>query len=204
MENVKVVSEIRAFDGYLKVDKAVVLHEKENGDTVTYDRFKLVRPNAVAVLIVNTDTEKVILVKQFRYPIADKEPNGVLEIVAGKMDEGETPAQSVVREVMEEVGYKIGESDLSEPTISYPSPGYSSEKIYVYMAFVDDSMKVSKGGGVETEHESIEIIEIDLQEFMRMVRDGEIIDAKTLIGAHKLFVHSLETLLEKGATIKAK
>lgn len=204
MESIKVLSEIRAFDSYFKVDKALVSHDKGDGTTETYSRYKLTRPDAVAVLIVNRDTEKVTLVKQFRYPIADKEPNGVLEIVAGKMDEGETPEQTAIREVMEEVGYEINLECLSLPTIAYASPGYSSEKIYTYIATVNNEMKVASGGGLESEHESIEIIEIDVQEFMEMVRDGEIVDSKTLIAAYNLLLQSLQLLIDSGASISAR
>jgi len=204
MESIKVLSESRAFDSYFKVDKALVSHDKGDGTTETYPRYKLTRPDAVAVLIVNEDTEKVTLVKQFRYPIADKEPNGVLEIVAGKMDEGETPEQTAIREVMEEVGYEINLECLSLPTIAYASPGYSSEKIYTYIATVNNKMKVASGGGLESEHESIEIIEIEVQKFMEMVRDGEIIDSKTLIAAYNLLLQSLQLLIDSGASISAR
>ena len=144
------------------------------------------------------------MVKQFRYPIADKEPNGVLEIVAGKMDEGETPEQTAIREVMEEVGYEINLECLSLPTIAYASPGYSSEKVYTYIATVNNKMKVASGGGLEAEHESIEIIEIEVQKFMEMVRDGEIIDSKTLIAAYNLLLQSLQLLIDSGASISAR
>jgi len=204
MEKIKVLSESRALDSYFKVDKALVSHDKGDGTTETYPRYKLTRPDAVAVLIVNEDTEKVTLVKQFRYPIADKEPNGVLEIVAGKMDEGETPEQTAIREVMEEVGYEINLECLSLPTIAYASPGYSSEKIYTYIATVNNKMKVASGGGLESEHESIEIIEIEVQKFMEMVRDGEIIDSKTLIAAYNLLLQSLQLLIDSGASISAR
>jgi ADP-ribose pyrophosphatase len=204
MESIKVLSEIRAFDSYFKVDKALVSHDKGDGTTETYPRYKLTRPDAVAVLIVNEDTEKVTLVKQFRYPIADKEPNGVLEIVAGKMDEGETPEQTAIREVMEEVGYEINLECLSLPTIAYASPGYSSEKVYTYIATVNNKMKVASGGGLESEHESIEIIEIEVQKFMEMVRDGEIVDSKTLIAAYNLLLQSLQLLIDSGASISAR
>ena len=204
MDKIKVLSEIRAFDSYFKVDKALVSHEKEDGSTDTYSRYKLTRPDAVAALILNKDTEKVILVRQFRYPIADREPNGVLEIVAGKMDEGETPEQTIIREVMEEVGYKIDSTCISKPTIAYASPGYSSEKVYNYIVTVNNEMKVSDGGGLETEHESLEIVEIDVQKFMEMVRDGEIIDSKTLICAYNLLLQSLQFMLDSGASISAR
>jgi hypothetical protein len=65
-------------------------------------------------------------------------------------------------------------------------------------------MKVASGGGLESEHESIEIIEIEVQKFMEMVRDGEIIDSKTLIAAYNLLLQSLQLLIDSGASISAR
>ena len=65
MESIKVLSETRAFDSYFKVDKALVSHDKGDGTSETYSRYKLTRPDAVAVLILNKDTEKITLVRLF-------------------------------------------------------------------------------------------------------------------------------------------
>lgn len=201
-KNIEITSEERVFNDYFKVDKAEVKHTLENGDVLKYSRMKLTRPDAVAALILNVDTEKVILVKQFRYPIANREPENILEIVAGKMDEEETPEQSMCREIMEEVGYKIEESDLTHKKSVYISPGYSTEQIHIFLVRVNDSMKIANGGGVETEQENLEIVEMGVGEFMLACREGKIADAKTLISANQLLISSVEELLDYGATIK--
>ena len=201
-KNIEITSEERVFNNYFKVDKAEIKHTLENGDVLKYSRMKLTRPDAVAALILNVDTEKVILVKQFRYPIADREPENILEIVAGKMDQGETPEQSMCREIMEEVGYKIEESDLTRKKSVYISPGYSTEIIHIFIVKVKDSMKVSNGGGVETEQENLEIIEMNAGEFMLACRKGEIADAKTIISANELLISSVEELLDYGVSIR--
>jgi len=201
-KNIEITSEERVFNNYFKVDKAEIKHTLENGDVLKYSRMKLTRPDAVAALILNVDTEKVILVKQFRYPIADRESENILEIVAGKMDQGETPEQSMCREIMEEVGYKIEESDLTRKKSVYISPGYSTEIIHIFIVKVNDSMKVSSGGGVETEQENLEIIEMNVGEFMLACRKGEIADAKTIISANELLISSVEELLDYGASIR--
>jgi ADP-ribose pyrophosphatase len=202
MSKIEITSEERVFNNYFKVDKAEVKHTLENGDVLKYSRMKLTRPDAVAALILNVDTEKVILVKQFRYPIADRESENILEIVAGKMDAGETPEQSMCREIMEEVGYKIEESDLTRKKSIYISPGYSTEIIHIFIVKVKDSMKVSNGGGVETEQENLEIVEMDAGEFMSACRKGEIADAKTIISANELLISSIEGLLDYGVSVR--
>lgn len=123
---IKIVSEIRAFDSYFKVDKALVLDTKEDRTVTTYPRYKLTRPDAVAVLILNKTTDKITLVKQYRYPVAHREVENIIEIVAGKIDGNESPQEAVCREVLEEVGYKISKENLTTPTSFYASPGYST------------------------------------------------------------------------------
>ncbi len=201
---IKVISEIRAYDSYFKVDKAMVSESQEGKETLIYPRFKLTRPDAVAVLILNVDSEKVILVKQFRYPVSHRELDGIIEIVAGKMDGDESPQETAIRETMEEIGYKITNESLSNCKSVYASPGYSTEKFHIFIATVNDSMKISEGGGLATEHESIDIIEMDVEEFMRKVGSGEIVDAKTIIAANMLIIDSLNKILEHGATISKK
>lgn len=200
-KEIEIKSEETVFDNYLKIDKSHIKHSKANGSVLEYSRFKLVRPDAVAALVLNVDTNNVILVKQFRYPIATREPYDIIEIVAGKIDNGETPEQSICREIMEEIGYLIDESDLELKKEIYPSPGYSTEKIYTYIVRVNNAMKTSNGGGVESEQENLEIIEMPVDEFMSLCREGKIIDAKTLLTSHTLFLQSIEILIDKNYTI---
>lgn len=65
----------------------------------------------------------------------------------------------------------------------FPSPGYSSEIIHLFAATVTNEDKTSEGGGVEGEHENIEILNVPANQFFEMVTSGEIIDGKTIMGA---------------------
>ncbi len=185
--NIEVSSEERVFDGYLKVDKANIKETKESGEETTYSRFKLTRPDAVAIIIYNSDDDTVILVKQHRYPTHGKVTGNIYEIVAGKMDEGESPRQTAIREIEEEVGYKIQENKLLYKSSFFASPGYSSEIIHLFAASVSNADRVSDGGGLQGEHENIEIHHVPAPEFFNMFGKGEIIDAKTIIGANALW-----------------
>lgn len=204
MERNKIKSEKRVFDNYFKVDEAIVEHSKKDGSVVELSRMKLIRPDAVAVLLYNTETDRVILVRQFRYPIADIEWFDVLEIVAGKMDAGETPEQTAMREVLEETGYKITKESLMHLTSMYSSPGYSTEKVHVFVSFADNSMIVGEGGGLETENESIEIVEVDHEKFFKMIDDGKICDSKTIVAAMMLFRSSIQKVIGLGYSIKSE
>jgi len=184
-KEIRVVSEDRVFNSYFKVDSAVVAEKQDDGSEITYNRFKLTRLDAVTVLVFNEDTKKVTLVKQFRYPIIQHSAENILEAVAGKIDAGETPKQAAVRELKEEVGYVISEDRLSKPIEMFASPGYSTEKIYIFLAVVNNSDKdPNAGGGLAGEHENIEIVEIDLNDFINKVNSNEIKDSKTIISAN--------------------
>lgn len=184
---IQIISEERDYDKYFKIDKATIKETSESGEETTYNRFKLTRPNAVAVILYNSDDDTVVLIKQHRYPTHEKVNGDIYEIVAGKMDEGEDPAQTAIREVEEEVGYKIPEDKLIYMSNFFASPGYSSEIIYLYAASVTNSDRISGGGGLQGEHENIEIHHVPVAEFFNMFVTGEIIDAKSIIGANALW-----------------
>jgi len=184
---IELISEERDYDKYFKIDKATVKETSESGEETTYNRFKLTRPDAVAVIIYNSDDDTVVLVKQHRYATHGKVAGDIYEIVAGKMDDGEDPFQTAIREVEEEVGYKIQEDKLIFKSSFFASPGYSSEIIHLYAASVKNSDRISNGGGLQGEHENIEIFHVPAPEFFNMFVTGEIIDAKSIIGANALW-----------------
>jgi nudix-type nucleoside diphosphatase (YffH/AdpP family) len=179
----KISKDERVYDGYLKVDGASFKDEKGE-----YKRYKLTRPNAACALLVDAKKSEVILVKQHRYPIEDKANGNILEIVAGKVDEGETPLEAIKREILEEVGYDVPMRAIEEGDYIefFPSPGYTDEKVYAFLVYVDEDMKVSEGGGLESEREGIEIVRIPMIDFAEKVRTNKIVDAKTII-AFKMF-----------------
>ena len=186
---IKVIAEHFEYDKYFKVKKGLVEHSFDDGRVEKYSRLKLVRPDAVCVLLYNEDTDNIILTKQFRYPIFYRQDQDdyILEAVAGKIDLNESPEEAAQREVLEEVGYRIDKHFLIGPIYFYASPGYSSEKIYCYFAFVRNSMKDENfGGGLESEYEEIEIVEIKRYDFCEMIENNKIIDGKTIIASTML------------------
>lgn len=183
-KTIKTHSETREYNDYFKIDSITVDEFEDGIYKSNFKRFRLTRPDAVTVLVFNEDTNKIILVKQFRYPIFHHTTEHILEAVAGKIDGGETPSQAAIRELWEEVGYKIPEARLGKPIEMYASPGYSTEKITIFLAVVKDSDKdPGAGGGVQGEHENIETVEMDINEFMSKINSNEIKDSKTIIAS---------------------
>lgn len=120
--------------------------------------------------IVCVKDEKILLVKQFRYPYKEI----IYEIPAGKLNKGESPEQTAKRELLEEGG--IVSEKMTEIFRIYPSPGYTDEIIYIYYA---EGLTQKENRLDEDEFLDSEWIGRKTAE--RMVLSGEIKDAKTVI-----------------------
>jgi nudix-type nucleoside diphosphatase (YffH/AdpP family) len=187
MEEFKVLHEKNVFN------KALVIREGEISDgSDTFSKLGVDREDAAAVFILNTDTNKVVLTRQFRYPLTFKSKENILEIVAGKIDENEEPLAAAIREAEEETGYKINIGKIQLLFSCFATPGYSAERFFIYYATVTNADKISKGGGKEDQHEHIEIVEMDKDEFDKQIRNGTVQDAKTYLAGLKLLLNNIK------------
>ena len=170
----------RLLDDFFKVDRFFVRLPKLDG-TLSGPRKQLVldRGDAVAVLLFRPETQTIILIKQFRFPASQKVDGWLLEVVAGMVDDGENPEEAAKRETLEESGYDVRELELIAEF--FPTPGGSNERIYLYYAEVSAGMRTADGGGLVSEGEDIEIVEVGLDQAASMMQQGRLQDAKTLI-----------------------
>lgn len=139
-----------------------------NGKVAT--REKVTHPGAVAVVPVNRQNE-VILVKQYRYPIEKV----LIEIPAGKLDSNEKPVICAERELHEEAGVVDGK--LIHLLTIYTSPGFSDEKMDIYLAidFVEEKNNPDHD-------EFLSVIKLKMEKCIEFIDNGTINDAKTIIG----------------------
>lgn len=133
-------------------------------------RDVVVNPNAAAVVAVDDDG-CVLMVRQYRRT-ADAV---LLEIPAGKMEPGETPAQTARRELEEETGY--GARDMRYLFGGRVSPGFSTEIIHTFLA-----TGLCPGRTHPDADEFVTVERVPLREMVERVMDGEIDDAKTISG----------------------
>jgi GDP-mannose pyrophosphatase NudK len=138
------------------------------------------RGDGAAILLYNTATNKIIITKQFRIPTyVNGNPDGqMIEACAGKIEE-EGPEMCVRREAEEETGYRL--QTIQKAFAVYMSPGSVTEIIHGYVAPYDESMKISEGGGLSSEQENIEVLEMDFAEAFSMINSGLIKDGKTIM-----------------------
>ena len=170
--------------GFFILHRADLAFEKFNGDmSQPVARMAIERGDAVAVLMYDSQRKKVILVRQFRYPmyLVTPQQSWLLEAVAGMIEAGQTPEESALREVEEESGYVVPLESLRFLTTCCPSPGGLTERIHLYCVDVCQGYRRHAGGGLAEEAEDIELVELDYQAAYAMLERGEILDAKTII-----------------------
>lgn len=158
----------------LRVDQ-VELPNKEKGL-----REVVEHPGAVAIVPVLEDGS-IIMVRQFRYPVN----RHVLEIPAGKLDPGENPDFCAIRELEEETGYKAGKIKKVLPLLT--TPGFSDEVIHLYLA---KELVKTKQNLDEDEFLNIEIVQ--QKDLTKMLKNGEICDAKTIAGLMMLKIFNAD------------
>ena len=134
--------------------------------------------DAAAVLPFDKTRGKVLLIKQFRWPVFEwGQKQLLIEVIAGKLD-GDTPVDCIHKEAMEEAGVTL--SDPRLVTNCFVSPGAVKERVALFLASYDSTAPRAKGGGHEDEGEDIAVLEMSLEEAMAMIPAGQIVDMKTI------------------------
>ena len=177
-------------DDFFRIEEIVVSHRQADGTmSPRQRRLVLERGDAAAVLLLNTDTDRMVLVSQFRPATLGKglgETAGagdgwVTEVVAGTIPPHEHPEETAVRETMEETGYRISEQRLEPIATFFSSPGGASERIFLYFAEVRDADRCApRGGGPD---EDIEILDMAPGRLFELMEQEAIEDSKLLIAA---------------------
>lgn len=164
MEETKIDSELIYSGEILKLFK-----DKVRLDDGREAVKEVVRHNE-AVCVLPVEGENIILIRQFRYP-AQKE---FIEIPAGLMGLGEDPEETARRELREETGYNA--KKLNKLFSFYSSPGFTDEKLHLYLA-----TNLEPGKQDMDPDEEIEVVKMDIKELYSKILKGEIEDAKTVM-----------------------
>lgn len=180
VDNVKILETKILSDNWYVLRKITYEYLKKDGSKTIQSREAYDRGNGATILLYNKDSRTVILTRQFRLPtfVNGNETGMLIEACAGLLEK-DNPEDCIRRETEEETGYKI--TDVRKVFEAYMSPGSVTEILYFFIAEYATEMKVTDGGGLEEEEENIEVLELTIDEAMRMVELGEIKDAKTIM-----------------------
>ena len=145
-------------------------------DTVTLPNGKtskreVIEHGGAVAIVPMLDDNTVILVRQFRLPAGGP----LLEIPAGGLEAGESPEECARRELTEEI--KMTPETLIPLYEAYVAPGYTTEKIYGFLA-----TNLTNAPKDADEDEFVEIVPMLLSDAIAAIATGEIQDMKTIAG----------------------
>src|SRR4051794_14131988 len=167
-------------DGWHVLRRTTFDYLRADGTWETQQRETYDRGNGATILLYDVDRRTVLLTRQFRYPAyVNDHPDGMLiEAAAGLLDDDD-PETAIRREASEELGVEVG--PLEHVYDVYMSPGSVTERVHFYAAPYTPATRSGDGGGVEEDGEDIEVLELDFDEALAMVRGGRIADGKTIM-----------------------
>jgi nudix-type nucleoside diphosphatase (YffH/AdpP family) len=190
IDEVKILQTEILSDNWCVLKKITYEYSKKDGTRLTQSREAYDRGNGAAILLYNKEQNTVILTRQFRLPsfINGNESGMLIEACAGLLDQ-DNAEECIRRETEEETGYKI--SGVQKIFEAYMSPGSVTEILYFFIAAYSQEMKVTDGGGVEGEEENIEVLELGIEQAMKMIETGEIKDGKTIMLLQYIKLHGI-------------
>jgi nudix-type nucleoside diphosphatase (YffH/AdpP family) len=166
-------------DNYAILKTTTLDYRRANGEWQTQRRETYDRGNGATLLPYHLAQRTVILVRQFRYPAYINGYDDLLiEAAAGLLDNAD-PEVRIRAEAEEEIGYRLGK--VEKVFEAFMSPGSITEKLHFFIAEYEPSMRIGDGGGLASEGEDIEVLELPIDQALAMITDGRIQDAKTIM-----------------------
>jgi nudix-type nucleoside diphosphatase (YffH/AdpP family) len=174
VKNVRVLS-----SNYATLKDTTFEWRRANGEWQTQTRETFDRGNAATLLPYHLKQRTVVLVRQFRYAAyVNGYDDLLIEAAAGMLD-NESPEARIRAEAEEETGYRLGA--IRKVFEAFMSPGSATEKLHFFVAEYEPTMRIGSGGGIASEGEEIEVIELPVDQALAMISDGRIADAKTIM-----------------------
>lgn len=166
-------------DDWYTLRKATFDLRRRDGTWQRQSREAYDRGNGATILLYDPERRTVVLTRQFRYPAFSNGHDGMLiEAAAGLLDQA-SPEERIRAEAEEETGYRV--RDVRKISEAFMSPGSVTEKLHFFVGAYMPGDLVRPGGGIASEGEDIEVIELHIERALAMIGTGEIVDAKTII-----------------------
>lgn len=166
-------------DNWYSLKKYTFEQQRRDGEWQRQSREVYDRGNGATILLYNRERKTVILTRQFRFPVfINGHESNLIEAAAGLLDNMD-PESRIKAEAEEETGFKV--ASVQKIFEAYMSPGSVTEKLYFYVAEYQPQDRTGAGGGVKSEGEDIDVLEISLEDALRYVETGQIVDGKTIM-----------------------
>ena len=137
----------------------------------TVHELEIIRHPGASCIVPFVSEDEVLLLRQYRHAAG----GFLYELPAGTLEEGEDPDDCAVRELEEETGFKTGR--LEKLGSIRTTPGFSDELIHLYVAH-----ELAPGTQATEDCEILSVERFGLDEALEMIRDGRLIDAKSICG----------------------
>ena len=165
--------------GWASLKRYTLTYTRRDGRSETQIRAVHDHGHGAAILPYDAERGTVLLVRQFRLPVFLNGGTGdIIEVCAGLLD-GDPPEVCAKREAKEELGYCI--TNFRQVASTFMTPGAVTERLTMFLADYRIGDKINDGGGDAAEGEDIEVLEMPFTAALAMLRDGAIIDAKTVM-----------------------
>ena len=184
----KIINKKNLYNGFFKMNEVVLKYRKYDGKWSNSIRRELFGGAQVAaVLPYDPISKEIILIQQFRPGTISKDIDHYLdEIVAGIIDEGESPETAAKRECLEETGCEV--KKLIPIQGYFPAPGSSESFYHLYLGEVE-SFNGSKIQGLKNENEDIFVKCFKIEDVRKNMEEGKIINGLTLIALQWFFLN---------------
>lgn len=192
---VKIISEKRVFDKFHTLDEVIVQPSSlaHDGFAEPMSREVFYCGHASSVLPYIPETDEILLIEQFRFGAfyMDSENPWMLEMPGGIVDKGESPEEAAIREMLEESGAEVLDTEFI--TAVHTSPGSVADKAYLYCCRISPSTDTGIFGSHD---EEIKSHKFPAKELIKMLDDGKI-NSGTTYSALSWFARNHDRLKEK-------
>ena len=182
-----IINNKKIHDGFFQLHELTFTHQKHNGKWSSEIKREIFSGAHVATALpYDPINKRLLLLEQFRPGLIRRKYNPVtIEIVAGIIDEGETPEDAAKRECREETGCPV--KKLQNILTYYPAPGSSESFYHLFLAEIE-SFNGKRIVGQEDEEEDILVASYSIDEVRNLMKKKKIINGVTLIALQWFFL----------------
>ncbi len=182
-QDIEILNEELLYSGFFKLKRIQFRHKLfAGGVSGVVSRELLIKGAASAVIAYDPNADAVILVEQVRIGAYDPRLSSspwLLELIAGMVEEGETPENVALRESEEEAGVQV--ENLTHALSVWDSPGGVLERIHLFAGKVDSSQAQGLHG-LADEHEDIKVHVVDRETAYQWLCEGKIDNSIAVLG----------------------